>query len=415
MHTHVLDLLRCPFCGTRLNLVENRALSRTGDDIESGVIGCECCAYPIVAGVPVMMADDRTQQAMHLLEAGEGRRALFLLLDLDEERGAAFGALLDGDEREITYRKALAILSVDAEGQYFIYRFSDPTFLVAQAVLRGLGSNAALTRRTIDVCGGSGHLTRVLGALAPGSETFLADVFFWKLWLARRFTAPECQPVCCDANQPLPFAADAFSMVVCSDAFPYIWQKRLLAGEMMRLAGPDGVVVMPHLHSALGENFTAGMTLTPAAYRDLLAPLKPRLFRDSLLFDQVVGGGPIDLAQDEAPERLAGEPALAVIASRRDDIFRRYSTGPLASAPVTGEVIVNPLYRIDVHGGQSILTLQFPTPEYEEEFAAAKRYLPARVIIDAVVTGGVSPESIGADYSTLRQQLVLIDAPARYY
>ena len=33
------------------------------------------------------------------------------------------------------------------------------------------------------------------------------------------------------------------------------------------------------------------MTLTPAAYRDLFAPLRPRLFRDSDLFNDILGHG----------------------------------------------------------------------------------------------------------------------------
>ena len=53
----LLDLLRCPFCGTRLSLVENDALLRRGTEVESGVLGCECCAFPIVAGIPVLVAN----------------------------------------------------------------------------------------------------------------------------------------------------------------------------------------------------------------------------------------------------------------------------------------------------------------------------------------------------------------------
>src|SRR5215210_6482328 len=108
------------------------------------------------------------------------------------------------------------------------------------------------------------------------------------LGVAKTSVAPHCDAVCCDANAPLPFARATFSLVVLSDAFPYIWHKRLLADEMMRLAAPDGVVVMPHLHSALGENFSAGMTLTPAAYRDLFVPMQPRLFSDAALLTQVL-------------------------------------------------------------------------------------------------------------------------------
>src|SRR5881628_2544707 len=105
MHETLLDLLRCPFCGTRLSLVDNEALVRDGDRIESGVLGCECCAFPIVAGIPVMLADDTTRAAMHALEAGRREEALFVLLGLDEARGAAFRALL-AREDAMTYREA---------------------------------------------------------------------------------------------------------------------------------------------------------------------------------------------------------------------------------------------------------------------------------------------------------------------
>jgi hypothetical protein len=202
-------------------------------------------------------------------------------------------------------------------------------------------------------------------------------------------------------------------MVVCSDAFPYIWQRRLLADEMMRLAGAEGVVIMPHLHSALGENYTAGMTLSPAAYQDLLAPHGARLFRDSELLDQVLERRIVDLAHDHRADTLAGEPALAIVASRRDEVYRVYDLAQ-AAPPPAGEVIVNPLYRVERRDGASVLTLSFPTPEYEDEFRAAKRYLPESVTVRGDLTTPIDPRALGPEYVTLRERLVLIDAPPRY-
>ena len=60
----------------------------------------------------------------------------------------------------------------------------------------------------------------------------LADLYFREGWLARRFTAPGCEAVCCDGNAPLPFARGAFGLAMCSDAFQYIWTKRQFVGEM---------------------------------------------------------------------------------------------------------------------------------------------------------------------------------------
>lgn len=419
MHTGLLDILRCPYCGTEFSIVENNALARAGDHVEEGVLGCECCAYPVVAGIPVLIADDPTRRAMHALEAGRREEALVGLLGRsgDERRQEQLGSLMGREDA--TYREALGLLCDDPEGTYFLYRFSDPTHVTVEALVRALAQREWPVRgRILDLCGGTGHLTRVLTSLrlagdTPEPGTVLADYYFWKLWLARRFIAPDAAPVCCDANQPLPFARDTFSTVLLADAFPYIWHKRLLAEEMMRLAGEDGVVVMPHLHSALGDNFSAGDTLTPSAYRGLFAPQGPRLFSDRRLFDDVIERRLVDLTRDVSPEQLGAEPSLTLVASRRANLFRRYEVPEDRS--VTGQLTVNPLYRVERSGASSILTLGFPTPEYEEEFGACRRYMPDHVTVEADLTVPILPEALGSRYAELRDRRVLIDAPVAYW
>jgi uncharacterized protein YbaR (Trm112 family) len=408
MRAETLDILRCPFCGTRLEPVDNDALWQVGDRIEAGVLGCECAAFPIVDGIPVLIASDAVRDAMHLLEAGKGDEALHALLGLDGERLERFRDFT-ATQDAMSYRDGLKVLSVDAEAEYFVYRFSDPTFRVGRAVVQACGPMMGREGRYIDVCGGSGHLTRSMVSDRPA---VLADVFFWKLWLAKHFVAPDCEPICCDANNPLPFARHTFSMAVLSDAFPYLWHKRLAADELMRLAGPDGVVVMPHLHSSLGWNYTAGMPLTPAAYRELLEPQQPRLFRDSALLNQVLDGY-LDLTQSEPAEALADEPALVIVASRDPQVFREVRLPSALQAPDT--LIVNPLFRVAVRDGRSVLTLTFPTPDYADEFKAATRYLPEQVSVAGDVTNGVDRAAIGsAQYEDLCRRLVFISAPERY-
>ena len=59
MRTALLDLLRCPFCGTTLDLVESAATRRVDDVVAAGVLGCQCCAFPIVDGIPVLVRGTR--------------------------------------------------------------------------------------------------------------------------------------------------------------------------------------------------------------------------------------------------------------------------------------------------------------------------------------------------------------------
>jgi uncharacterized protein YbaR (Trm112 family) len=418
MYTNLLDILRCPFCGTTVSIVENEALVRAGARIDAGVLGCECCAFPVVAGIPVMMADRTTRHALRALEAGRGDEALVGLLGLsdDANRRERFRQLSERDTA--TYRDTLELLCLDAEGAYFLHRFTDPTFLTSETLLRAISQQHwPVERRMLDLCGGSGHLTRVLAGLHSRSEasnpdTVLADVHFWKLWLATRFTAPGSEPVCCDANHPLPFASDTFSTVVLADAFPYIWHKRLLAGEMMRLVGGDGVVAMPHLHSALGDNVSAGDTLTPAAYQALFESHRARLFSDARLFDDAVERRVVDLTRDVSPDQLGTEPSLTLIATARATLFRRYEvTDP---GDVRGVLVVNPLYRISRRGTSSVLTLTFPTPEYEAEFGDCRRYLPDHLTVEGDLTGPIAPETLGARYAELRRRRVIIDTPVGY-
>jgi uncharacterized protein YbaR (Trm112 family)/SAM-dependent methyltransferase len=407
----LLDILQCPFCGSRLTLVDNQALECARGRIESGVLGCECCAFPVVAGIPVLIADDTTREAMHQLEADQREQALFTLLGLDAARRVSFQSLMQHPRP--TYRDALAILSLDAEADCFLYRFSDPTFVMIEALLMGLGEGGNLDPRPVlDLCGGSGHLTRVLVGLEPAGGVIDADVYFWKLWMARRFTSPLSDAICCDANNPLPFVRDAWSLVVLADAFPYIWHKRLLAEEMMRAVGSRGVIVLPHLHSSLGENFSAGMTLTPAGYASLFEPLAPRLFSDEHLFDGVLNQRTVDLTRSASPADIGTEPSFTLVASRRDDLFRKYVVRD--PREIQGELKVNPLYRIDPQGDTSVLTLTFPTPEYEEEFGDCKQYLPSTVTLPGDLTGPIVPGALGPQYDELRRRRVIIDAPPDY-
>jgi len=415
VHTGLLEVLRCPYCGSALSVVEHDALVLERDTLEQGVLGCECCAFPVVAGIPVMIADDAARGALAALDAGRSEDALLGLLapSVDGARGRRIRELVASSTG--TFSEGLHALCDDAEGTYFLYRFTDPTYLPADALLRAIAQQEwPLEGRALDLCGGSGHLTRTMSSLrSPGAPTtVLADLHYWKLWLAGRFTAPDSEQVCCDANQPLPFARSTFSTVVLADAFPYVWHKRLLAEEMMRLVGRDGVVVMPHLHSALGDNFSAGDTLTPAAYRALFEPLRPRLFSDGRLFDDAIGHQAVDLTRDVSPDALGDEAALTLIASERTDLFRTYEIA--APRAVLGQLAVNPLYRVDASDGSSTLTLEFPTPEYEEEFGACRRYLPERLTVDADLSGPIDRDRLGPAYGELRDRHVLIDAPVGY-
>ncbi len=415
MRPDLLDLLRCPFCGGRLALVESGFVNRDGDDILDGILGCHCCAFPIVDGIPIMHLEPAAAAARAHLDAGRADLARRAMLGL-EERPDARRFDEAAASPTATYRDIVDALGPHFEGGYFLYRFTDPTYLVSQAVVRAVaGTVLAGGGRAIDVCGGSGHLTRTLLELSSPPPV-LADLYFAKVWLGRRFTAPGCDGVCCDGNAPLPFARGAFRVAVCSDAYHYIWTKRLFASEMIRLTDVGDArraVVISHTHNANQWNPSAGMPLPPEAYRDLFEDLSPRLFGESALLGDIVEGGRLDLSRCEPPDALDRELALTVVASTDPDVFAAHTVD--APAAARGEFRVNPLYTETPAGDEVRLTLRFPSDDYEQEYGASRRYLPAEVTVARGALAALPARSVPPALAELARQRVIIDLPRYYY
>ncbi len=413
MLVNMLEILRCPFCGSTLTLERVEALESHGEEVKYGIIFCQCSAYPIVAGIPVFTADRTADKAREDLINGAYEQALFTMLGLDEEdRRAAFRRFVEKGS-ESSFREGVEIFCPTAEGAYIVNRFSDPTYLAGQALLRAVGRDSrCFTKRAIDLCGGTGHLTRVMCQMAGGAEVLLADAYYWKLWLAKRFTSPTCHPICCDANNPLPLACNTLSLAVCTDAFHYIWSKRLFAREIMRTVGQKGIIVLSHLHNALVENFSAGMPLAPQWWRNQFVELKPRLFKESDLFESAITQREVNLSHKYSDEELRDEAAMFLIATKLDGFYQVYEQ-PNATA-ISGVLAINPLYQIVRKDGADILQLQFPSAEYEEEFGACKRYLPDQIEINAGTLNDLSEMSLNYELERLIESRVLLDLPERY-
>src|SRR5215470_18002955 len=325
MNIELLEILRCPFCGARLELVSSLFHRSISDQIHDGILGCECCIFPVVDGIPVLHLLPPAVQAREHIEAGRPGLALRAMVGLETDAEAErFEAAAASNTS--TYREIVEALGPNFEGGYFLYRFSDPTYIVANAVVRALARTVlGGRRRAIDICGGSGHLTRsLLECSSP--PPILADLYFAKIWLARRFTAPGCEPVCCDGNSPMPFARGAFGLAMCTDAFMYIWTKRQMVGEMERLVdgAEPGAVLIGHTHNERTWSPSHGQPLPPEGYAALFETIEPRLFAEGGLFADVVDGGALDLSRRDARETLDRDPALTIVATRHPGVFARH-------------------------------------------------------------------------------------------
>ena len=420
MHTSTFDILRCPYCGGRLDLVTSSFHETRGDDIDTGILGCQCCIFPVIDGIPVMHLQPNATAARELVEQRkpvEARRAMFGLDDVPDvaERVDALIA-----SPAATYRQIVEAFGEHLEGGYFLYRFGDPTFIVGHALVRAVaGTVLRGGGRAIDICGGSGHLTRSLMDLSSPAPV-LADLYFAKVWLARRFTAPGCEPVCCDGNSPIPFARGAFRYAMCSDAFMYIWTKRQFVLDMLRLIddrserATPGAAMISHTHNQCTWTPSHGQPLTPAGYRYLFENEDPHVFGESGLFADVVRGGPLDLSRVDTEKTLEAEQALAIVASRHFGMFVPHQLEPPPARPL-GEFRVNPLYVVGSSDGSAVrYRLQFPSEDYEQEYGASREYLPAEVTIARVDLEELAAGRVPPAAAELVRRRVVVDIPIGY-
>ena len=418
MRIDTFDILRCPFCGGRLELVRDLFHEATDREVANGVIACECCVFPVVDGIPVMHLQPNANTARMHVEQARPDLALRAMVGLErDEEAERFEAAAKSSAA--TFRDIVESLGSGFEGGYFLYRFSDPTFIVAQAIVRAVaGSVLRGRRRAIDVCGGSGHLTRTLMELSPADALppVLADLYFAKIWLARRFTAPGCEPVCSDGNGAFPFARGAFAYAMCSDAFMFIWQKRPFIGELCRLVdtpADPGTVLVTHTHNQLVWSPSHGNPLTPNGYRQLFETREVRAFAEAGLFADVVGGGPLDLSRIDSPEALNADPALTFIATHEPAVFQPH---PLhASTAPRGVFRINPMYQASTDGTTMRLRLKFPDPDYEYEYGACRQYLPDETSIDLGALKRLEAGGPMDELADLIRRRVIVDLPRHYY
>ncbi len=322
--------------------------------------------YPVVDGIPFLRVGRGAlvERTLAALDAGEADDALALLLgDRDDWATAAppspdaLRALIGNGAA--TFRAALEALAFGPTATYLAHRWSDPTFVA------GLGLLATHAPRpgahTFEIACGTGPYLREL--LRCGMSAAGGDVVFSKLWLARRFVAPEARLVCFDAATAWPFVDGAFEFVHCHDAFYFLPRKDVVASEMRRLTNAAGTLAISHAHNAAVDNLSAGDPLRVAAYEALFPGAV--LYDDRELADALLSIRP---PQAKAARELDAAAAIALVVDSRRV---RVSDAALALPPAGASLVRNPLYDANARAAARI---RWPSERYQQEYAALATY-----------------------------------------
>jgi SAM-dependent methyltransferase len=327
--------------------------------------------WPVVDGIPYLRVgrDDLVAEVLDHLDAGETDQALArLLADQDEwwtEPAPPQDALLAlvRDRDTATLREAVQRLGWGRVGDYFLHRWSDPTYLAGLALLEAHWNKPLCA---FEFACGIGHYLRELHG--RGVKVSGADVVFAKLWVARHWVVgAEAQLVCFDAaSTHWPIAASPVDVVLCHDAFYFLPDKAGILDCLRRCAGEEGWLAVSHIHNSDRPGFSAGRAVSAAEIEEL--------FPDGLVYDDaeltralVEARAPLP----ESPAALAGVEAFSVVCGPGMRPAPRPLVDGLTLPPDGTRLRLNPLYRPDPAGGFSIA---WPSPRYEAEYAPRATY-----------------------------------------
>lgn len=411
MRLDLLGLLRCPATGGALSL---DVLERDGDHVRYGVLRSEAAEYPVVAGVPVLLAGHDESVALVRRGLPADAAAAALVRQLGPSRlgrlaaalevvpgGAAPGRALARRDRH-RLRAALTPLLDAASADpfalvrlgflgwggrnpeavhYFNARVGTPRHLVALAAAEAAGAGGG---PVLDLGCGVGHLTWWLDRRFGEGRAVGVDLSLFELWAAAG-VAGGGRFLCADAAA-LPLAGASFGLVLSSDVLSFVAGKWAVAREAARVLAPGGTLAFAAVKSSLARHVYAGMPLSPDGWGALAGELPHRVFADDRVLARYLAG--LGMDGDDAGD-VSTSPTVTLLAgaAHAGDGRDWGSAGDWPHA--RGPLGVNPLLRlVEEHDGTLVYRRRFPSPSFEADNVPVTDYLPEQVEIPRKAVDG---------------------------
>jgi SAM-dependent methyltransferase/uncharacterized protein YbaR (Trm112 family) len=449
----LLSILRCPACRGPLRFQQIE--QGLPESREYGVLSCGCSQYPVVDGIPILMAGrvgvfEHTQGLVDyvgpspadLIRYIVGHRGLDALLHclsfpltfkrLDRLpfsrlwRNLPARGILSGLRRIQLRRMCLADRdSLTAEDwfnlffrqfspvrgdmfSYFFYRFAQPRYLAALSLISQLPPHEG--KPVLDLACGFGHLGHNLTECARPHDVVGVDRNFFQLWVAQHWIAPKNRFVCADADCRLPFSDGSFEAALCSDAFHYFRHADLVLEEIARCA-PEAPVILARVGNKLVEP-NEGFELTPDEYLALCGKREWRVFGENELLQRYLRREPVDPSHPQGS--VDSEKWLSLVYPG----VRRTMTPPENTAVwphAVGRLAINPIYQVSrTHEGTWQLRFRFPSDHYAFENVMMVSYHPQTVTLTDETYCQVKANVHSAEIERLIQRMVVVGQPEHY-
>jgi SAM-dependent methyltransferase/uncharacterized protein YbaR (Trm112 family) len=437
MKLDTLKELHCPYCDANLEVAKE--IDIIGENINQAIVGCNCRTYPLVEGILVLknQIPDSDSLAASILQAGQFPQALYYLLrpkttidrfiQAARRRKLPFSIIAEeGRLKQINYylhktvqtslfSRALLQLNLGGYGDYFLYRFSNTSFVAGVPLILIM---EPLAGTILEIGSGMGHQGFVMSQLYPKSKRVVIDYSFINLLLAKRFFVPEAEYICLDANDPLPFPDTKFSAIFSSDVLHYLDSKKLVMREIARISKPGAVILLSHLHNLGGSDPVAGKPLTAEGWMRLSAFLKAKLLPEQQVFHNFLSQDILDLSYNASVEELKESNAFALVATNHEKIFRTYERIGERFFNLQTHLIINPLYHVSSKGREVILRKNWPSAFIQAENIIIDRIMPDTYSLDKealreIQEGGISSLGPGKVID-LMKKFIFINVPKNY-
>lgn len=413
----LVALLRCPFCRSGFQFREV-ARGRLGV-AEFGILTCSCDRFPILDGIPIIQrapvsAFEHTTGAaeasgrsvadlVQMVDAGQTDDALIEALlmprklslppwvpwrithgrpaqSLARWRGRDRTKRLLADRHSINAREALDVfyapdgpLAPDVK-DYFALRFGQPRHIAALALLAGMPVGE---RPVLSIACGIGHLEHYLTARDSPSAVIGFDMNFYHVWLARHWVAPSGVFICGTASERLPFADNAFSATICSDAYHYIGNRAELLRDIARCAPGQPVYLTRVGNRSVGPN--EGQEASFEAYLQEFGPVEVRSFPEPFL--QRCYLRRVDPLQTAALDAATLTEAKWLSFVLHPSASTRPTPATDAWPHAVGQKALNPIYTLKRCPEGVRLHFQFPAVWFAYENHAMLEYHPHNLVV----------------------------------
>ncbi|NOZ64697.1 MAG: class I SAM-dependent methyltransferase [Caldiserica bacterium] len=425
MRQEFLSLLVCPYCKEGMEVY--RIVRGTDENIQDGVLRCQCRKYPIVNGIlfviepwrSLLLHADFYKKIFRGIASRDFCSWLFLKSTSKIHRMSRVRAALRGYRAQKRAQKELSFFSLS---QHFglgamhnvRHRFSTQTFWNIYAALPLLTDTRGYV---LDFASGLGHSAYVLSHFISPEKIVCVDSQPFYLYLAKKYLAPDAEMVCSNDIIPLPFKRESFEKVIAMDCLHCIEHKSIVVNSFQEIVSAQGIILLLHLHNALGSNYSAGMPLSPREYRAMFpsGAWQIKMLPEEDVLRNFLQKGVLDLEKEYREEEINSSNVVNMLISKSGKYCKKYAHLQENLLLPRTKWYINPIYRVKEEGENYLLELNFPTRKLRKENPLSLEYLPREGKIPRKLLHNLeNMQEYPEEVKKLITRFVLLPLPERY-